>query len=71
MSKNRIKKLRNITVNGHEYKWMVDFTGSEKRLRIWENKNTVIYSDTLKVDSIEPSTVADIITEQSTSVPYW
>lgn len=63
MGKNRIKNLRKITVNGHEYKWMVDFTGSEKRLRIWENKNTVIHNETLNVDSVEPSTVADIITD--------
>lgn len=64
MGKNRIKNLRDITVGGKSYKWMVDWSGienDEKRLRVWEDKNTVIHESMLKVDSVTPADVADII----------
>jgi hypothetical protein len=64
MSKNRNKKLRNITYGDKTYKWMVDMAGPEndrKRIRIWEDKNTVLFEDFLTSDSIAPGDVAFII----------
>jgi len=61
MAKNRNKKLRSITVAGHEYKWLVETVNGDKKLKIWEDKNTVVFHEMIYIDDITPSTVADII----------
>ncbi len=43
MYKNKIRKLRKIVVDDHEYKWMVDYAYHSKRLRIWRSKTDMIY----------------------------
>jgi hypothetical protein len=66
MGKNRIKKLRDITVEGKTYKWYVrhiDYYGPV--LKVWENKNTVLYEGDVPDNNVTPSYVAEKIKEYS------
>jgi hypothetical protein len=61
MGKNRIKKLRDITVDGKLYKWMVESVIDGKKLKIWEDKNTVFYEGILYGEEFTPSDVKEVI----------
>lgn len=64
MDRNRIKKLRKITVDSKRYVWSAqDFNCNGDysiRLKIWENKK-LLFSYILHENKITPKTVADII----------
>ena len=63
MGKNRIKNLRDITVNGLDYKWLVESTEHGNKLKIWLDKNTLLHEAYLHEESITSGTVAEIIDE--------
>jgi hypothetical protein len=62
MGKNRINNLRTITVDGNEYKWLVEDDGEDLNLKIWYNK-AIFYSGNIYEDKITPAVVRDTIEE--------
>lgn len=63
MTKNRHKKLRTITVEGKEYKWLTNYVNGGLYVKVWENKNTILYEGTILGNSITPGDVAHVISE--------
>lgn len=64
MGKNRLKKLRDITVEGTDYKWYVrNVDGYGPVLKVWENKNTVLYEGDVPEMSVTPKYVSEKIKE--------
>jgi hypothetical protein len=61
MGKNRIKDLRDITVGGEEYKWLVEYNREiGNKVKIWHNKK-VIWDKVIQEDEITPSIIKDTI----------
>ena len=62
--KNRIKKLRNITVDGQEYKYLVEGSHKERSVHIWKNKVSFFVSE-FRLTDITPSFIEELIREKT------
>lgn len=73
MSKSRRKKLRNITVGGVEYKWLVEKPNGDPYetcgiyVKIWDNKKKVIFDDELlrydEIRQVTPAIIKKVIVD--------
>lgn len=63
MGKNRNKSLRDITVGGRDYKWLAEIVDNSKYLKIWIDKNNLLYEGFISKDEVTPLLVSEIINE--------
>ena len=62
--KNRIKKLRKITVDGQEYKYLIEGSRKERTISIWKNKVSFLVRD-FRLTEITPSFIEELIREKN------
>lgn len=61
------KKIRKIVVDSNEYNWMINVTDGERFLRIWKDKNNLIYGKVLEDNpltkniTVTPKVVEEVI----------
>ena len=64
---NRVKRLRNITVNGVDYKWLTSNWNCDGdynyQVSIWDQSKILVYREIHGNVAVTPKTVRDIILE--------
>jgi len=61
--KNRIKRLRKITVDGQEYKYLIKGGHKERTVHIWKDKVS-FYVQIFRLTEITPSFIEELIREK-------